>query len=49
MTPNRALEIIQDMADHSQRWHDESTIDDMDGFSETNSLTKKLENLGKKS
>ena len=43
MTPAQALDVIQDMADHSQRWHDggstRSTCGSVEGM---NALTNKL-------
>lgn len=48
MTPARALDIIQDMADHSQKWHDGgSTRSTGGGLEGMNALTNQLENLGR--
>jgi hypothetical protein len=47
MTPVQALNVIQDMADHSQKWHDggstRCTGESLEGI---NALTNKLDNLG---
>ena len=48
MTPARALDVIQDMADHSQKWHDGgSTRSTGEGLEGMNALTNQLENLGR--
>ena len=48
MTATRALEVIQKMADHSQKWHDggssRSTGGNVEGM---NALTNQLEKLGR--
>ena len=48
MIPAQALDVIPDMADHSQKWYDGgSTRSDGAGLEGMKALTKKLENLGR--
>lgn len=49
MTPAQALDVIQDMDNHSQKWHDGgSTMSNGAGLEGMNALTNKLENVGRK-
>ncbi|GKE02603.1 hypothetical protein Tco_1390586 [Tanacetum coccineum] len=49
MTATRALVVIQEMADHSQKWHDGGSIRGLGGSSSngTGIITNKLSDLGK--
>ena len=47
-TPGQALESIQDLADHSQKWHEGGNNRYTRGNPEgMNTLTNKFENLGR--
>lgn len=47
-TPVQALDSIQNMADHSQKWHESGSSRYMNGNLEgINALTDKFENLGR--
>ncbi|GJV14713.1 zinc knuckle CX2CX4HX4C containing protein [Tanacetum coccineum] len=49
MTPTQALTVIQTMADHSQKWHDETLSRSISSSSNTDGLAaivSKLDNLG---
>nr|GEX79254.1 hypothetical protein [Tanacetum cinerariifolium] len=50
MTPAQALTTIQIMADHSQKWHDESSSRNIESGSNSkgiSAIVNKLENLGR--
>ncbi|GKF77705.1 hypothetical protein Tco_0230175, partial [Tanacetum coccineum] len=50
MTPAQALTVIQTMADHSQKWHDGSSIRNMDSSNNSEwiaAIVNKLDSLGR--
>ena len=48
MTPTRVLEVIQDMVDHSQKWHDgDSSRSIGDSFDGISAITSRLNSLGR--